>query len=367
MKKKLFLAAVISLMTGALLFAGGGQQAGGGQAAASGAIRITALIRNLNEQFVKDYAENLRKLAASNGVELNLQDANNDQARQLDQLDTAINQGYKYFVIIPVERDLSEQFNQKIKAIGGVSAYSNVAPTVTALKVDRNMYYASSPETVAGEYQGGIIADYFDKYPDKAPGKTLNMLYIRGMDGYSATKFREIGMQNELKKRGYTVKYIAADTANWAPDQAQQKMDAWLAAYKGQFNVVVAQNDGMALGAVESLIANGYTKSDSSDGTILQYPVLGVDATQDALNSMGENKLYATVLQDAIGQSSTAFGIVLEFAKTGDVYGKTIYNLTPPKTPLSEDPFDDAAVIGQCYAVPFVPVTKANYKDYLAK
>jgi ABC-type sugar transport system substrate-binding protein len=82
---------------------------------------------------------------------------------------------------------------------------------------------------------------------------------------------------------------------------------------------------------------------------------------------MGENKLYATVLQDAIGQSSTAFGIVLEFAKTGAVYGKTVFNLTPPKTPLSEDPFDDTAVIGQCYAVPFVPVTKVNYKDYLAK
>jgi ABC-type sugar transport system substrate-binding protein len=148
---------------------------------------------------------------------------------------------------------------------------------------------------------------------------------------------------------------------------AQQKMDAWLAAYKGRFNIVVAQNDGMALGAVESLIANGYTKSDASDGTILQFPVLGVDATQDALNSMGENKLYATVLQDAIGQSSTAFGVALEFAKTGSVYGKTINKLTPPKAPLSEDPFDDSSTIGQCYVVPFVPVTKANYKDFLAK
>jgi ABC-type sugar transport system substrate-binding protein len=174
-------------------------------------------------------------------------------------------------------------------------------------------------------------------------------------------------MQNELKTRGYTVNYIAADTGNWAPDVAQQKMDAWLAAYNGKFNVVVAQNDGMALGAVESLIANGYTKADANDGTILQFPVLGVDATQDALNSMGENKLYATVLQDAIGQSSTAFGVVLEFAKTGSVYGKTINNLTPPSAPLSEDPFDDAAVIGQCYVVPFVPVTKDNYRDYLTK
>lgn len=362
--KRIGLAVGVLLVSCTLLFAGGrGQQQSGG----SGQIRVTALIRNLNEQFVKDYAEVLRRLAQEKGVSLNLQDANNAQDTQLTQLQTAINQGYRYFVIIPVERDLSEQMNKLINDVGGVAAYSNVAPTVNALKVSKNFFYASSPETVAGRYQGDIIADYFDQYPAKAPGKVLNMLYIRGMDGYTATKFREIGMQAALKERGYTVKYIAADTGNWAPDVAQQKMDAWLAAYKGQFNVVVAQNDGMALGAVESLIANGYTKTDTSDGTILQFPVLGVDATQDALNSMNENKLYATVLQDAVGQATTAFDVVYQHATTGSVLGKVANGLNPATEVTEESPADDPAVIGQCYMVPFVPVTKANYRDYLAK
>jgi ABC-type sugar transport system substrate-binding protein len=346
-----------------MVFAGGGSQPKGG----SEAVKVTALIRNLNEQFVKDYAEVLRRLARERGVDLNLQDANNAQDTQLTQCQTAINQGYRLFVIIPVERDLSDQMNKLINEVGGVAAYSNVAPTVSSLKVSKNFFYASSPETVAGRYQGDIIADYFDKYPAKAPGKVLNMLYIRGMDGYTATKFREIGMQESLKDRGYTVNYIAADTANWAPDQAQQKMDAWLAAYKGKFNVVVAQNDGMALGAVESLIANGYTKADADDGTILQFPVLGVDATQDALNSMNENKLYATVLQDAVGQATTAFDVIYQYATTGSVLGKVANGISPATQITEEAPADDPAVIGQCYMVPFVPVTKANYRDYLAK
>jgi ABC-type sugar transport system substrate-binding protein len=285
----------------------------------------------------------------------------------MDQLTTAINQGYKYFVIIPVERDLSEEFNKQIQAIGGVAAYSNVSPTVAALKVGKNFYYASSPELVAGRYQGDIVAEYFDKNPTKAPGKVINMLYIRGMDGYGATKFREIGMQESLKGHGYTVNYIAADTANWAPDQAQQKMDAWLAAYRGRFNIVVAQNDGMALGAVESLIANGYTKTDSSDGTILQFPVLGVDATQDALNSMAENKLYATVLQDAVGQSATAFDIVLQFAKNNGTVGNTANKIARATQATDEDPLNDASTINQCFLVPYEPVTKANFRNYLAK
>jgi ABC-type sugar transport system substrate-binding protein len=360
-KKVMVLSTVLVVLCSAMVFAGG-QKAGAG---AGGAIKVTALIRNLNEQFVKDYAENLRRLARDKGVELNLQDANNAQDTQLTQLQTAITQGYKYFIIIPVERDLSDQMNKLIQEVGGVAAYSNVAPTTASLKTGKNFFYASSPETVAGRYQGDIIADYFDKYADKAPGKTLNMLYIRGMDGYTATKYREIGMQESLKARGYTVNYIAADTGNWAPDVAQQKMDAWLAAYKGKFNVVVAQNDGMALGAVESLIANGYTKNNADDGTILQFPVLGVDATQDALNSMNENKLYATVLQDSQGQSATAFDIIYQHASSGSVLGKTANGIKPATQVTEEAPADDAAVIGQCYLVPFVPVTKANFKSFL--
>ncbi|MDD3058210.1 MAG: substrate-binding domain-containing protein, partial [Sphaerochaeta sp.] len=75
----------------------------------SDSVKIGALIRNLNEQFVKDYADNLRKLAAEKGVELNLQDAQGDVARQLDQLNTLITQGYKYFVIIPQDTSATEQ------------------------------------------------------------------------------------------------------------------------------------------------------------------------------------------------------------------------------------------------------------------
>jgi ABC-type sugar transport system substrate-binding protein len=360
MLRKIALIMVVMLLVCTAVFA-----RPGADSSAGGRVRITALIRNLNEQFVKDYAENLQRLAREHNVELNLQDANNAQDTQLTQLQTAINQGYRYFIIIPVERDLSDQMNRLIAEVGGYAAYSNVAPTTDSLKISKNFFYASSPETIAGRYQGDIIADYFDRYPAKAPNKVLNMLYIRGMDGYTATKYREIGMQEALRARGYTVNYIAADTANWAPDQAQQKMDAWLAAYKGRFNVVVAQNDGMALGAVESLIANGYVKDNADDGTILQYPVLGVDATEDALNSMAENKLYATVLQDSTGQSATAFAIIYHCATSGSILGQPANGIQPATQVTDEAPADDAAVIGQCYLVPFVPVTRENFRQYL--
>ena len=360
MKKRMLVVLLILAVVCGTVFAQGGKEA-----SSSGTIKMGALIRNLNEQFVKDYAENLKKLAAQNGVELNLQDAQGNVATQLDQLNTLLTQGYKYFVIIPQDTSATEQMAQQIAAVGGGAAFSNIQPSVEALKVGKDFYLASSPEAVAGQYQAQIIDDYFTKYPDKAPGKVLNILYLQGQLGHPAQVNREAGMIDELKARGYTVNFIARDTANWTPDQAQEKMDTWLAAFRGKFNLVVAQNDGMALGAVESLITNGFTKANADDGTILTVPVLGIDATADALNSMDQNKLYATVLQDSVGQSSTAFELMLTMAKNGTANGSVAWGLSPATKVIAEEPATDPAVIGQCYLVPFKPVTKANYKDLM--
>ena len=116
-------------------------------------IVMGALIRNLNETFVANYAENLKKLASDAGVQLNLLDGNGDVATQLDQLNTLLTQGVKYFVIIPQDTAATEQMCQLINEKGGAAAFSNIQPSVEALKVGKNFYLASSPETVAGNIQ----------------------------------------------------------------------------------------------------------------------------------------------------------------------------------------------------------------------
>ena len=356
--KRLLMVLVVLIAVSTVVFARGAQSAGG----SGGAVQIALMMRNMDEQFLKDYSDNVRKLAAEKGIDLNVQDARSDSATQLTQLQTLLNQGYKYFVIIPCVSELSEQMNRDIQERGGAASYSNIQPTVASLKVGPNFFYASSPEFVGGSYQGGLIADYFDKFPAKAPNKTLNMLHINGQMGHPAQVNRRAGLMAELGNRGYTVNIIAEDTANWAPDQANEKMNAWIASFRDRFNVVAAQNDGMALGAVQSLIQNGFVKTDTSDGTRLTIPVFGVDATGDAIASMKRNELYATVLQDAVGQSAAAFDVIYQMATGAYRPGNAAGGTPAARTPIDEAPANDAAIIGQCYLVPFVPVDKDS--DY---
>jgi len=336
---------------------------------------VGALIRNLDDQFLGDYAANLKKLAAAQGADLKLLDARSDLATQLDQLNTLLSQGVKYFVVVPVVTEGSEQIAKSIQAKGGGAAFSNTQPTAKALKTGPNFFLASSPESIAGQIQAEIVDAYFKKFPAKlGPGKSINLLLLLGQLGHPAQVHRTAAVLSTLEKMGYKVNVLAKDTANWEAGEAQQKMDAWLNAYRGKFNLVLANNDSMALGAVESMITAKYvddpanpTKDVDGDGTVLKVPVIGVDGTQVALRSMAEHKLYATVLQDAAGQSATAFELAYMMATKSAVNGATINGYAPLAAPIAEPPANDPALVKQVYLVPFKAITLDNYTTFVKK
>jgi len=351
MKKLAIAAALLVAMTFAL-HAGGRRDDGGP--------RIGLLMRNTHEQFLADYADNVRRMAAERGIALNVQDAFGAADTQLTQLQTLIAQGYRYFVIIPVVSELADQMNRMIADVGGAAAYSNIAPTTSSLLIGPRFFYASSPEVMGGRYQAQLIADFFDANPERAPGRVVNMLLIVGELGHPAQVHREAGLMDGLRDRGYTVNVVARGTANWAPDQANELMNAWIASFAGQFNVVAAQNDGMALGAVQSLIHNGMVTAAPVAGTRLSVPVFGIDATADAIASMRQYELFATVLQDSQGQSRVAFDLMYQVATGAFQLGNTAGGIPAATVPIAEAPANDARVIRQSYLVPFVPVDRAS-------
>jgi methyl-galactoside transport system substrate-binding protein len=368
--KKFLLIALCLVVVSTTLFAAGQKEAAGPEK-----IVIGALIRNTDEQFVADYAEVLKGLAAKAGVTLKLQDSRGDMAAQLDQMNTLLVQGVKHFVVVANVTEATEDMAKAIQAKGGSAAFSNIQPSVEALKVGPNFFLASSPESVAGTFQAQILDDYFKAHPEKMANgdpNAIDAIFIYGQLGHPAQVYRTNAVKQGLIDAGYKLNVIAEDTANWKPSEAQAKMDAWISAYGGEFDVVIANNDGMALGAVESLITNGYmddpndpTKDLDGDGLVLSIPVVGVDATQVAVKAMDEKKLLGTVLQDAVGQATTAFELALMMAKTGTAAGKSAGGIAPLKAPIDEAPANDAAIVGQCYLVPFKAVTMKNYKEFM--
>lgn len=115
-------------------------------------------------------------------------------------------------------------------------------------------------------------------------------------------------------------------------DEAQTLMTNWLSTGKA-FDAVIANNDEMAIGAIQSMKA---AKIDMK--TMI---VGGVDATQDALAAMAAGDLDVPVFQDAAGQGAGALDTAVKLSK-GEKVEKKVY-------------------------IPFQLVTPANMADYTNK
>jgi ABC-type sugar transport system substrate-binding protein len=128
------------------------------------------------------------------------------------------------------------------------------------------------------------------------------------------------------------MKILDEQTAVWDPVKAQDLMTNWIAAGHKPA-AVIANNDNMAIGAINAMKAAGWKMTDVVVG--------GIDATQEALAAMKAGDLDVTVLQDAAGQGAGAVGAAIALAKGEKV---------------------DAKVW-----IPFQLVTPANMADFAAK
>lgn len=327
----------------------------------SGKIKVAGLIRNDKETFLVSYTDALKEAAQKQNVELLVYFCNDDSAVQIDQVKTLLSRGVKCFVITPVDISITEQITKIINSQGGTAAFSNILASDAALDVGKNFFYASSSEIAAGDFQAQILDDYFKKNPSKLSGKTVNVLYLNGEYGHSAQIFRRQGFMDGISSRGYTVNVLGEGGANWNLDSARQIISGFLPSFGNEINAIIAQNDDMALGALAALEDSGYISSSDSDGdgTLASVPVIGVDATDAARNSIKEHKLYATVLQDAKGQASTALELVVQVAKTGSTKGfVTSSGVSAATTITGEAPLTRVSVLDQCFMVPFVPITE---------
>jgi len=192
---------------------------------------------------------------------------------------------------------------------------------------------------------GQIIADYWKAHPemDKNKDGVLQYIMLKGEPGHQDAELRTEYSIKALQDAGIKVQKLAEDTGMWDRVKGQEKMAAFLASHGDKIEAVFANNDDMALGAIEALKAAGYFK----DGKFM--PVVGVDATAPALQALEEGTLLGTVLNDAVNQGRATFFLSYELAKGNTPTSQSIgYQITD----------------GKYVWVPYQMVTKDNYQQF---
>jgi inositol transport system substrate-binding protein len=263
------------------------------------------------------------------GIDVQIEDAQNDVARQLDQINNFIASGVDAIIVNPVDTSATQAMTDAASSAGVPLVFVNRQPINVDTLPDNQAFVASN------EIESGTLETF----------EICKMLRAQGLGGGA----RAYVMMGELSNQAAVqrtkdiedvlgmdmcnfIEVIDQQTANWSREQANSLMTNWLASSE-DFHAVITNNDEMALGAIQAMKAAGIDMADVVVG--------GVDATQDALAAMQAGDLDVTVFQNAGGQGSGALNAAIALAN-GEEVDQKVY-------------------------IPFELVTPANIGDYLSQ
>jgi inositol transport system substrate-binding protein len=263
------------------------------------------------------------------GADVQIEDAQNDVAKQLDQIKNFIASGVDAIIVNPVDTSATQAMTDAAAAAGKPLVFVNRQPVNVDNLPDNQAFVASNEE------ESGTLETIEVCRQLKEAGKAEARVYVMmgELSNQAAVqRTKDIHDVMDQGKCAVNLTIVDEQTANWRRDEAQNLMTNWLS--KGEaFDGVIANNDEMAIGAIQAMKAANIDMKSVVVG--------GVDATQDALAAMQAGDLDVTVFQNAAGQGKGALDAAIKLSK-GEAVERKVY-------------------------IPFELVTPANINDYLKK
>lgn len=340
MKKNLLIVTLLTTMVISLSGCGNSTKTDGKAKKTSNLPKIGATIYKYDDNFMSYVRRSLDNEAEGKAT-LIINDSQNDQAKQLEQIDTMISKGVQSLAINLVDPKAASTVIDKAKAANLPLVFFNKEPEASSLKAYDKCWYVGTESKESGILQGKLIVEQWNKNKDKwDKNKDGKMQYVllKGEPGHPDAEARTKYVIEEIKGAGIEVQELAIDTGMWDATKATEKMDAWIAKQGDGIEFVICNNDGMALGALSSLEKAGYFKDDKF------MPIVGVDAIPEVLTKIKEGKMVGTVLNDAKNQGKATLEISVNAANNKDILEGTNWKLDENKA----------------IRVPYIAITKDN-------
>lgn len=266
-------------------------------------------------------------------VEITVLDGRFDASVQSNQMDTLITQKVDAIIFSPIDADAAAAPVARAQAAG-----IPVVGAVTRANSDLLFAYVGT-----NDVEGG--ANITEHLVEELGGKG-NVVILEGPIGNSPQLLRRQGIDSVLAKNP-DIKLLASKTANWSRAEGLAVMENWLSLYGDQINGVIAQNDEMALGAIQALEAKGLTTK--------QVKVVSIDGIQDAVRAVKTHGLY-TLFKSAHHEGQGALDLAVR-AAAGDSY--------QPKADIWQSDMKWDGGTAKQYNVPWIAVTPENADKFL--
>lgn len=235
-------------------------------------------------------------------VKVIMTDANDDPARMVNQIENFIEQGVDAVIIHPTDRQTVRPIARKLKRAGIPLVVVNRRPNDEDMETVSA--YVGSDEIKGGHMQGEAVA----KLLDGKEGRVGILMGILGLEG----QINRTAGNKEIFDKHDNISVLVEQEGKWDRAKGLEITEDWLQG-KEKLNVIVSNNDEMAIGAVLATRKAGYKDED--------FIIVGLDGTPDALDYLGKG-LDVTVFQDGHTQGHDGAKAAYELAR-GQTVEKT--------------------------------------------
>jgi len=225
--------------------------------------------------------------------------AEKDQLVQNEQIDRLIAQKVDGIMLNLVEPTRAAHVSEKAKQANIPIVFFNREPDVDVLKLYDNVCFVGTRAKDAGILQGDIIKQLWDTnlYDLNQDGIFQYIMIQADPDNVEALARTEYSIQQASKQLGVKLQQVG-DTLMCGWDEklaASSIRQVWPILGK-EIELIISNNDTMALGAITALQENGYNKGKASKSPFI--PVIGVDAIPRAIEAIAQGSMSATVTQN---------------------------------------------------------------------
>ncbi|MBP3308322.1 MAG: galactose ABC transporter substrate-binding protein [Clostridia bacterium] len=311
MKRCTLFLLIIALLAGSLVACGG---TGGGE--------ISVFYYTYADAYISSVRSAMDNAFRTSMLNYNNYDANSNQSTQTEQVDTAIAKGSKMLIVNIVDTgsdDASSAIVEKARRADIPVIFFNRSVSEEVVTSYDKCVFVGTDYEMAGHMQGELIADYLIKNFKSADlngdGK-ISYVMFKGQQGNAEAEARTkyaVEDANRLLKdaslgslvfydKSNSGGYLVDQGGNWSAQASNDYMKTILSRYSekngNMVELVIANNDEMALGAIAALNEAGYNKENGKT-----IPVFGIDATEAAVAKINSGAMTGTVKQDGEGMA----------------------------------------------------------------
>lgn len=259
------------------------------------------------------FKEEIREMETEDKkVNVTIQGAGGSQKTQNDQVKELIDGGCNVLCVNLVDRTDPSEIIDLARDYDIPLIFFNREPVAEDMQQWDNLYYVGADAKESGTMQGEIAADVIKKNPqiDRNKDGKIQYVVLEGEPGHQDTIIRTENAVEALKENGIELEKLSYGLANWNRAQAENRMSQMISQYQTKIELVLANNDEMALGAIDA-----YEKLNYTESTLPLF--FGIDGTDVGLKAVRESKLDGTVYNDKEGQAE-AMAKLAEALVTGE-------------------------------------------------